>query len=111
MFVVLWTALGSGNAIRSGTAWYLPVTLFITIYGTLLVVITRYGLFAVVVAVFAINSAINLVLTANFVAWYGLSSWITLAALVGLALIGFKLSLGDRPLIPVFEAERAVPAR
>jgi serine/threonine-protein kinase len=111
MFVVLWTALGSGNAIRSGIAWYLPVTLFITIYGTLLVVITRYGLFAVVVAVFAINSAINLVLTANFVAWYGLSSWITLAALVGLALIGFKLSLGDRPLIPVSEAERAVRVR
>jgi serine/threonine-protein kinase len=109
MFVVLWTAAGSSGAIRSGIVWYLPVALFTTIYGTLLLVLIRYGLFAVAVAVFAVDTTISLVLTSNFAAWYGLSSWIMLAALVGLALFGFKLSLGDRPLIAAPEAERAAP--
>jgi len=110
IFVALFTAVGTNNGIRQGIVWYYPALLFAAIYSTLLIVLTRYGLFAVAVTLFAIGS-INLVFTANFSAWYGLSSWMMLAAVAALALFGFRLSLGGRPLIAGPAAERASPVR
>jgi hypothetical protein len=51
------------------------------------------------------------VFTTNFSAWYGLSSWVMLAVIAGLALFGFKLSLGGRPLLGVPVAARAAAAQ
>jgi hypothetical protein len=111
IFVALWTAVGTNNGVHNGIVWYYPALLFGAIYSTLLVVMIRYGVFAVAVTVFAIDTGINLIFTTNFSAWYGLSSWMMLAVLAGLALFGFKLSLGDRPLIAMPGVERAAPAR
>jgi hypothetical protein len=111
IFVALWTAVGTNNGVHNGVVWYYPMLLFCAIYSTLLVVLIRYGFFAVVVTLFAIDTGITVVFTTNFSAWYGLSSWIMLAVVAGLALIGFKLSLGGRPLLAVPAAGRAAPIR
>jgi hypothetical protein len=101
IFIALLTAVGTNNGVRNGLVWYYPALLFAAIYSTLLVLLIRYGFFAIAVALFAIDTGINLVFTTNFSAWYGLSSWIMLAVIAGLALFGFKLSLGGRPMFAV----------
>jgi hypothetical protein len=111
IFVTLWTAVGTNNGVHNGVVWYYPALLFGAIYSTLLVLLIRYGFFAIAVALFAIDTGINLVFTTNFSAWYGLSSWIMLAVIAGLALFGFKLSLGGRPLLGAPAAARAASAR
>jgi hypothetical protein len=110
IFVALFTAVGTNNGVHYGVVWYYPALLFAGIYSTLLVLLIRYGFFAIAVALFAINPGINLVFTTNFSAWYGLSSWVMLAVIAGLALFGFKLSLGGRPLLAVPTTARAAAA-
>jgi hypothetical protein len=68
-----------------------------------------YGFFALAVALFGIDTGISMIFTTNFSAWYGLSSWMMLAAMAGLALFRFKLSLGGRPLLATPTTERAAP--
>jgi serine/threonine protein kinase len=110
IFVGLLTAVGTNNGVHYGVVWYYPALLFAGIYSTLLVLLIRYGFFAIAVALFVINPGINLVFTTNFSAWYGLSSWVMLAVITGLALFGFKLSLGGRPMLAVPTAARAASA-
>jgi serine/threonine-protein kinase len=111
IFVALWTGVGTRNGVNNGLVWYYPALLFGAIYSTLLVVLTRYGFFAVAVTIFAIDTGITLVFTTNFSAWYGLSSWMMLSVIAGLALFGFKLSLGGRPLLATPATERTAPLR
>ena len=57
------------------------------------------GFFALVVAVFVLDSMINSFLTTDFSAWYGQSSLAIVILIGAMALWGFRLSLGSRPLV------------
>ncbi len=78
-------------AMTTGIFWLLLFILLVT-------VILRFGFFALVVAVFVLDSLINSFLTPDFSAWYGLSSLCIVLLIIALALRGFRLSLGSRPL-------------
>jgi hypothetical protein len=78
-------------AITTGVFWTL-------LFALLVFVILRFGFFALVVAVFVLDSLIACFLTTDFSAWYGQSSFAIAIVIVAMALRGFRLSLGSRPL-------------
>jgi serine/threonine-protein kinase len=78
--------------------WYTPLFL-LAIWTTLVVVMLRFGLFATMCLVFLIDTPLNTLLTTDFTAWYGQSSWVFVAIVTAAAVWGFRTSLGGRPLI------------
>jgi hypothetical protein len=62
------------------------------------VLLLRFGFLASVLTSFVGYSALNLYITTDFSAWWGESSLVAVALLIGLALGGFRLALGGRPL-------------
>jgi hypothetical protein len=58
----------------------------------------RFGFFALVVALFVLDSLTGCFLTTDFSAWYGQSSLAIVILIVVMALRGFRLALGSRPL-------------
>ena len=75
------------------------VTIFWLLLFTILVfIMLRLGFFALVVAVFVLDAMIGSFLTTDFTAWYGQSSLAIMMLIGGMALGGFRLSLGARPL-------------
>ena len=78
-------------AITTGVFWALLFTL-------LVYVILRFGFFALIVAVFVLDSLIACFLTTDFSAWYGQTSFAIVILILAMALRGFRLSLGTRPL-------------
>jgi hypothetical protein len=78
-------------AITTGVFWTL-------LFSLLVFIILRFGFFALVVAVFVLDSLISCFLTADFSAWYSQSSFAIAIVIVVMALRGFRLSLGSRPL-------------
>ena len=79
------------RAITTGVFWLL---LFIL----LVFIMLRFGFFALVVALFVLDSVSACFLTTDFSAWYGQSSYAIVIVIVAMALRGFRLSLGSRPL-------------
>ncbi len=86
-------------AITTGIFWTL-------LFSLLVFVILRFGFFALVVATFVLDSLIGTFLTTDFSAWYGVSSCAVVVLTLAIALWGFRLSLGSRPLF-----SPAAPAR
>jgi len=87
-------------AITTGVFW--------TLLFALLVFITlRFGFLALVVAVFVLDSLIACFLTTDFSSWYGQSSLAVVILIVAMAVRGFRLSLGSRPLFSPAVLDRA----
>jgi serine/threonine protein kinase len=78
-------------AITTGVFWTL-------LFSLLVFIILRFGFFALVVAIFVLDSLIACFLTTDFSAWYGQSSFAIAILILAMALRGFRLSLGSRPL-------------
>jgi hypothetical protein len=79
---------------------------WIAIYAILVFIMLRFGMFAMIVTMFVINSTVENYMTMDFGAWYGLSSAAVLLLLGGLALWGFRVSLGGRPLFSAAALEK-----
>jgi serine/threonine-protein kinase len=78
-------------AITTGVFWTL-------LFSLLVFIILRFGFFALVVAFFVLDGLIASFLTTDFSAWYGLTSFSIVIVIVAMALLGFRFSLGSRPL-------------
>jgi hypothetical protein len=78
-------------AITTGVFWTL-------LFSLLVFIILRFGFFALVVAVFVLDSLIACFLTTDFSAWYSQSSFAVAILIIAMALRGFRLSMGSRPL-------------
>jgi len=78
-------------AITTGVFWTL-------LFSLLVFIILRFGFFALIVAVFVLDSVISCFLTTDFSAWYGLTSSAIVIVILAMALHGFRLALGSRPL-------------
>jgi hypothetical protein len=68
------------------------------LFSILVFIMLRFGFFTLVVALFVLDSLSACFLTTDFSAWYGQSSWAIVILIVAMALRGFRLSLGSRPL-------------
>jgi len=64
----------------------------------LLLILRRGGLLSLAVALFYMFSLIEVPITLDVTAWYAPRAWPLVAALVGLALHGFRTSLGGKPV-------------
>jgi hypothetical protein len=71
----------------------------LAIWTTLVVVMLRFGLFATMCLVFLIDTPMQTLLTTDFTAWYGQSSWVFVSIVAAAAVWGFRTSLGGRTLI------------
>lgn len=91
---------------------YLAV-LYTLVYVMFVSIMMRFGLFALVVAVFVLDAMVGSFLTTDFSAWYGQSSVAIIIFIAGLALLGFRLALGSRPLFAPAPGKNAAftPAR
>jgi len=69
-------------------------------------VMLRFGFFTLVVTLFVINWPLDSLVTTDFGAWYPQSSWLVLALPGGMAVWGFRCSLGGRPLFAESTLER-----
>jgi serine/threonine protein kinase len=78
-------------AVTTGVFWTL-------LFSLLVFILLRFGFFALVVAFFVLDSLIASFLTTDFSAWYGQTSFAIAIVIVAMALRGFRLSLGSRPL-------------
>jgi Protein kinase domain len=94
LLVVLFTLVNMRNV----NPWYVGIPLFVFIFGTVVVAMTRLGLFAVSILLAVVDSVLGASLTSNYGAWYGQSSWIVLVVMSAMALWGFRLSLGERSI-------------
>lgn len=84
--------------ITTGAFW-------LALFTILVFIMLRLGFFALVVAIFVLDSMVATFLTTDFSAWYGQSSMAIVILIGAMALWGFRLSLGSRPLFspPVIE--------
>jgi hypothetical protein len=92
------------------TAIVASAVIRLLIYGILVLIMLRLGFFALMVAVFVVNSTLNLYLTPDFGAWYGQSSMMVVVLFCAFAFWGFRLSLAGRPLFVEAVAGSPVPA-
>jgi serine/threonine-protein kinase len=78
-------------AITTGVFWIL-------LFSLLVFIMLRFGFFALVVAVFVLDALVGSFLTTEFTAWYSQTSIAIVILILAVALRGFRLSLGSRPL-------------
>jgi hypothetical protein len=76
------------------------------VYGMLVFLMLRFGMFALIMTMFVINTSVQNYLTADYTAWYGQSSLAILLVISILALWGFRVSLGGRPLFSAAAFEK-----
>jgi hypothetical protein len=79
------------RSVMLGVFWML-------LFSVLVFIMLRFGFFTLVVALFVLDTLSACFLTTDFSAWYGQSSWAIVIMIVAMALRGFRLSLGSRPL-------------
>jgi hypothetical protein len=72
---------------------------FALIYGLIVVIGIRFGLIALMTAIFIVDLIWQFLFTADFAAWYGLSSLMIVLLILGLALYGFRASLAGRKVL------------
>jgi serine/threonine-protein kinase len=99
IFVTLKTATGSHSGPIIWGFWTI-------IYGILVFLMLRFGMFALIVTMFVINTSVELYFTPDYTAWYGISSLAMLLVTSGLALWGFRVSLGGRRLFNTAALEK-----
>jgi hypothetical protein len=102
-FVAIWTLVQLPQ--NGGVAWVRGL-FFILIYSLIVIILLRFGLFALVVTVFLIDWINQTLLTADFSAWYGLSSLVVLLLIGAMTAYGFWTSLGGRSLLAEAVLER-----
>jgi hypothetical protein len=85
-----------------------PVTwiFWTAIYGILVFLMLRFGMFALILTMFVINCTVECYFTTDFRAWYGQSSLALVLLLCALAVWGFRVSLGGRPLFSAAALEK-----
>ncbi len=87
-------------AVSTGVFWLLLLVIMVAI-------MLRLGFFAFVVAAFVLDTVTDAFFTTDFLAWYGQSSVAIVIVVAAIALIGFRLSLGSRPLFSPAAFEKA----
>lgn len=103
LLVAIFTSLKAAPSDHEGPVLWMFWTI---IYGILVFLMLRYGMFALMVMIFVINCCMELSLTPDYSAWYGLSSLAVLLMMSALALWGFRVSLGGRPLFSTAALEK-----
>lgn len=78
-------------AITTGVFWTL-------LFALLVFISLRFGFVTLVIATFVLDAFIGSFLTLDFSAWYSQSSLAIVILVIAMALRGFRLSLGSRPL-------------
>ena len=73
------------------------VAFWMLLFALIVYTMLRFGAFALMITIFTIDFLTSSYLTTDFGAWYGVSSWFTLAVLLGVATFGANLALGDKP--------------
>ena len=73
-------------------------TMYVLIYGILVLLLLRYGFLAVLVCLFVTDTMASMAFTPDFTAWYGTSSLLTVLSLIALALFAFRTSTAGKPL-------------
>lgn len=68
------------------------------IYVILMVALMRFGMFAAVVMLFITNVLSDGLMTTDFSAWYGTSSWMAIVVVIAVALWGYRISTAGKPL-------------
>lgn len=86
------------NFLDSGVLKTTTGVFWLLLFTILVFIMLRLGFFALVVAVFVLDSMIGSFLTTDFSAWYGQSSLAIVILIGAMAVSGFRLSLGSRPL-------------
>ncbi len=94
-FVLFWTVAKSLPTDHP----YLYGIFFALIFGIVVVILMRFGLFALAVTIYFIDTTNNELFTTDVFSWYGASSLVMLALIVGLAYLGFRMALGKRKLV------------
>ncbi len=87
-------------AVSTGVFWLLLLVIMVAI-------MLRLGFFAFVVAAFVLDTVVDCFFTTDFSAWYGQSSAAIVIVVAAIAVIGFRLSLGSRPLFSPATLEKA----
>lgn len=70
----------------------------ILVYSIALLIVIRFGLVPLMVAIFTVNMALNVPLSADFSSWYMTTSILALLSVVAMAAWGFYHSLGGQPV-------------
>ena len=73
------------------------VGFWMLLFALIVYTMLRFGAFALMITIFTIDFLTSSYLTTDFGAWYGVSSWFTLAVLLGIATFGANIALGDKP--------------
>jgi serine/threonine protein kinase len=109
VFVIGWVGyrLLRQNFIDSRTLAVLSVLFWLLLIAGFVFILLRYGFFAFVVAVFFLDTEINDYHTPDFTTWYGGSSLAAILLACAIALIGFRLALGSKPLFSPAALEKA----
>jgi serine/threonine-protein kinase len=100
VWIVGWVAFRfmRANFLDSGVLKITTGVFWLLLFAILVFIMLRLGFFALLVAIFVLDSMIDTFLTTDFSAWYGQSS-VAIVILIGtMAIWGFRLSLGSRPL-------------
>lgn len=79
--------------------------IYTLVYSLFVLIMMRFGLFALIVALVVLDSMAAAFLTTDFSAWYAQSSLSIVILVSALALWGFRLALGSRPLIAPEQAK------
>ena len=74
------------------------VPAMILVYSIALLIVIRFGLVPLMVAIFTVNMALNVPLSADFSIWYMTTSILALLSVVAMAGWGFYHSLGGQPV-------------
>jgi Protein kinase domain len=101
VWVVGWVAvrfLRGGSFLESSVAKITTGVFWLLLFTILVFIMLRLGFFALVVAIFVLDSVSASFLTTDFSAWYGQSSLAIVILIGAMALWGFRLSVGSRPL-------------
>ncbi len=102
-FVAIWTLQ---HLSQNDFSVAVTIGVYGLVYSTLVFVMWRFGFFALVVTLFAIDWTASTLVTGNLGAWYAQSTWVTLLLLSGMALWGYRRSLGGRPILPAPNLEK-----
>ncbi|HEX3747988.1 MAG TPA: serine/threonine-protein kinase [Bryobacteraceae bacterium] len=88
------TFSNSGNFTSSN--WQVKTTVYLFVFGMLLMVVLRYGLVSIIAAAFFIDTFDSLGLGGDWKAWYTPAGLATASLLAGIAIYAFWRSLGSR---------------
>jgi hypothetical protein len=95
-FVAIWTGY---RFLTWGATWWFVAALAIILYSMFVITLLRFGFLAVAIALLVFDTTLDTLGTTDLTAWYAQSSVAIVIALPALALYGFRLSLGGRPLL------------